>query len=230
MKIKVLSWNIWIDCYFDQVKSFLKSASADIIGLQEVLPDDPKRDVVGLLEKLGYKSVYSPFKHYWGKRAYHDAPGIFTKFPILKTEKIVLSKKDSRIAVRADIKVGGKTLHTFSTHLIHTHQQESEVQEEQAQTLIKNLLVENTIVMGDFNAAPESSTIISMKKVLVDSDPSSKPTWSVYPEGCLVCYPHAINIRLDYIFTGKDLKTSAFKVENSKGSDHLPVSVSLEIN
>ena len=229
MQIKVLSWNIWIDNYFSEVKKFLKSANADIIGLQEVLPNDPNRDVVGFLENHGYKSVFSPFEHHWGTNVYYDGPAIFTKFPIIKTEKIVLSKKDSRIAVRADIKVGNKTLHVFSTHLIHTHQQPSKVQEEQARTLLKNLPAENTIVMGDFNATPQSSTIQNIKKVLVDSNPSSKPTWSVYPEGCLVCNPQEVNIRFDYIFTTKDLKTSSFKVENSKGSDHLPISVNLEL-
>jgi len=229
MQIKVLSWNIWIDNHFEKIDGFLKSTDAEIISLQEVLPNDPKRDVVSLLKKLGYNRVFWPFKHSWGTKVFNDAPAIFTKFEILKTEKIVLSKKDSRIAVRADIKVGDKTLHVFCTHLIHTHQGPSKVQEEQVQALIKNLPSENTIIMGDFNATPESSTIKSMKKVLTDTDPSSKPTWSMYEAGCKVCYPGGVKIRLDYIFTSKDLKTSSFKVENSNGSDHLPISVILEL-
>lgn len=229
MLIKVLSWNIWIDNHFKEVAEFLKSRDADIIGLQEVLPNDPRRDIISLLENLGYKSVFSPFEHSWGTKVFNDGPAIFTKFKILKTEKYILSKKNSRIAVRADLKVGDKTLHIFNTHLIHTHQQASEVQEEQVQTLIKNLPFKNTIVMGDFNATPESSTIKSISKVMVDSDPSSKPTWGVYPEGCLVCNPQEVNIRLDYIFTSKDLKTKSFKVENSKGSDHLPIATVVEL-
>ena len=83
--------------------------------------------------------------------------------------------------------------------------------------------------MGDFNATPESETIRKMSEVLVDTDPTSAPTWSVYPAGCLVCNPQAIDTRLDYIFTTPDIKTSSFKVEQSKGSDHLPISVIAEI-
>ena len=229
MRLQVLSWNIWINCYFDQVAKFLKASKADIIGLQEVLPDDPKRDIVGFLDKLGYQHVFAPFGHTWGEKVFKDAPAIFSKYKIGKTETYILSKKNSRIAVRADILVGDETLHVFSTHLIHTHQQPSKIQNEQVSNLIKNLPKIRTIVMGDFNATPQSWGIKQMQKVLVNSDPSLAPTWSMYPEGCLVCNPQEANIRLDYIFTSKDLKTSSFKVENSKGSDHLPISVIVEV-
>lgn len=229
MQIKVLSWNIWTDGYFDQVTNFLRSAKADIIGLQEVESDETNSDTINFLEKLGYKHVFAPVKKDWGDRIKNDGPAVFSKHKILDSQIFILSKEDSRAAVKADIQIGDKILHIFSTHLIHTHQQPSEVQEEQAQTLLKNLPAENIIVMGDFNATPESSAIKSMRKVLVDSDPLSQPTWSMYPEGCMVCNPQEVNIRLDYIFTSKDLKTSAFKVENSKGSDHLPISVIVEI-
>ena len=83
--------------------------------------------------------------------------------------------------------------------------------------------------MGDFNATPDSAVIQKMRNVLNDSDPLSTPTWSVYPEGCKTCHPLDVNTRLDYIFTTKDIKTSEFHVEHSKASDHLPVSVMVEI-
>lgn len=82
---------------------------------------------------------------------------------------------------------------------------------------------------GDFNAISESKTIKIMKKKLVDSDPSSKPTWSMYPEGCIVCNPQKVDIRLDYIFVSKDISVKSFRVGKSKGSDHLPISAVIEI-
>ena len=39
------------------------------------------------------------------------------------------------------------------------HQKQSDVQELQAENLVKILPKEKTIVMGDFNALPESATI-----------------------------------------------------------------------
>lgn len=83
--------------------------------------------------------------------------------------------------------------------------------------------------MGDFNATPDSQTIQKVKKVLVDTDSSSKPTWSQYIDGCNVCRIGELKIRLDYIFTTPDLKFEAFSVEHSKASDHLPLSMILDI-
>ena len=229
MQLKVLSWNIWIKGYFDQIADFLKGSGADIIGLQEVSPDDPTRDVVDFLDKLGYQHAFAPFKHTWRGKVFNDGPAIFSKYKIRKTQTYILSKKNGRVGVRADILVGEETLHVFSTHLIHTHQKPSKVQDEQAMTLISKLPKEHVIVIGDFNATGESSVIKNMRKVLLDCDPASKPTWSMYKEGCLVCYPGGVKIRLDYIFTTKDIKANSFKVEDSKASDHLPISVMIEV-
>ena len=229
MQLKVLSLNIWIDGYFDQVANFLKASEADIIGLQEVLSDDPKRDVISFFTNLGYQHIFAPIKKTWGDEVWSDGPAVFSKYKFQESETYILSEKDDRAAARADILIENELLHVFSTHLIHTHQQQSNVQEEQGLNLIKKLPSERTIVMGDFNATPNSAVIRSMKNVLVDSDPTSQPTWSVYPKGCVICNPQKTDTRLDYIFTSKDLKTSNFKVENSKASDHLPISVMVEI-
>lgn len=229
MKLKVLSWNIWIEGHFDLVSDFLKVSEADIIGLQEVLADDPKRDVISFLTKLGYQYVFAPVKKTWGGKVWSDGPAIFSKYKIQNSETYFLSKKDSRVAARAGILVEGGLLHIFSTHLIHTHQQQSDVQEEQGLNLLKEVPSKNSIVMGDFNAAPDSIVIRNMKELLIDSDLELQPTWSIYPEGCLVCKPKKLDTKLDYIFNSKDLKTSNFKVDNSKASDHLPITVMVEI-
>lgn len=83
--------------------------------------------------------------------------------------------------------------------------------------------------MGDFNAMPESKTIAKVKEVLIDADSRNQPTWSVYPAGCPECNPQKVDIRLDYIFTTKDIHARSYWVESSKGSDHLPVSVIVEL-
>lgn len=229
MKLKILSWNIWINGYFDQVTDFIQKSQADIIGLQEVVNNDPKRDIIGFLSKLGYDNVFGYAEHSWGGKVYRDGPAIFSKHKITKSETHVLSEKDKRVAVEADISVANKTLHVFSTHLIHTHQQQSVEQEIQGTNLLKILPNERIILMGDFNATPYSSVIKNVNKVLSDSDPSSSPTWSNYSAGCSVCNIKVLEIRLDYIFTSKDIKTNSFKIESSQASDHLPISVIVEV-
>lgn len=229
MTLKILSWNIWIDGYFDQVTDFLKKSDADIIGLQEVREDDPSRETIKYLKAMGYNHAFAPIKKAWGGKIWNDGPAIFTKYNIVSTKKYTLSEEDSRAAIQADIRVGDKIIHVFSTHLVHTHQQESEIQTRQAEDLLKLIPTKMSILMGDFNAVPESTTIQKIKKVMIDSDPASSPTWSAYPTGCAACNPQEIDTRLDYIFTTKDIKTHSYNVENSKGSDHLPISVIVEI-
>lgn len=81
--------------------------------------------------------------------------------------------------------------------------------------------------MGDFNALPKSSVIQSMRSALIDSDPTSNPTAFLYPADC--CNIQSVEIRLDYIFVTRDIKVYDFKVLNSKASDHLPISLQIEI-
>ena len=92
------------------------------------------------------------------------------------------------------------------------------------------LPIKNTVVMGDFNSLPESSVIKKINELLQDTEINSNTsTWSVYKEGCTVCLIGEVIHKLDYIFTTKDMKSYSFKVHDSKGSDHLPISVMIEI-
>ena len=228
MELKILSWNIWYDGHFDEISKFLAESKADIIGLQEVVPDDPTRDTIGFLKKLGYESVFAPVLTIKDGRTMSNA--VFSKYPIISNETYILSEENSRNALRADIKIGEIILHVFSTHLIHTHQKYSEVQELQVENLIKILPKEKTVVMGDFNATPESVVIQKMRKVMVDSELLPISTLNANFFDCSVCDPkEVLNTRLDYIFTSNDIKTNSFKVEDSKGSDHLPISVIINL-
>ena len=228
MQIKILSWNIWYDGHFNEISKFLESSNADIIGLQEVVPDDTTRDIIGFLKKLGYQCIFAPVLTI-KKSGKTMSNAIFSKYPIVNNETYILSETNSRNALRADIKIRETTLHVFCTHLLHTHQQPSETQELQAENLVKILPKENTVVMGDFNATPESNAVKIMNKTLKNTDLNLTPTWSMYPEGCNVCNPKKVGTRLDYIFTSNDIKTNSPRVYQSGGSDHLPISVIMEI-
>ena len=231
MKVKALSWNIWCDGHFTEIADFLKFCDADVIGLQEVLPHSTKIPVIDFLTELGYEHVYFPVMEIdietGGKEELGNA--IFSKYPIVKSVSHKLSEKHMRIAGQADIDIAGTMAHVFCAHLKHTHQKPLETQDLQMKNLIKALPGDHVVVMGDFNATPESRPVKMLEAVLINTDKTSTPTWSVYPEGCTVCKPQAIDTRLDYIFVSKDMKASSFKVESSKGSDHLPISVSIQI-
>ncbi|TAK59266.1 hypothetical protein EPO14_00385 [Patescibacteria group bacterium] len=231
MQLKVLSWNIWDEGHFDEIAEFLRSSEADIIGLQEVLPFSKSIPIIEFLTSLGYEHVYAPARAATLSSDGTDEMGnaVFSRHPIVSSAVHMLSDENKRVAVQADITIEGETVHVFSVHLLHTHQKVSSIQELQVENLLKVLPLEKVMVMGDFNATPESVAVQKMHSVLTDTDTTHTPTWSVYPEGCPVCNPQKIDTRLDYIFLSSDIKTIASKVENSKGSDHLPISATVEI-
>ena len=227
MRLKILSWNIWCDGYMDEIAAFLDAADADIICLQEVLSNDKTRDVLKHLGAKGYRYAFADaMKHDDG---WSMGNAVFSKYEIANSAAYILSEKESRNAVRADIVVNGTTLRIFSVHLFHTHQKPSDIQVVQAETLLKSVPPDHSIVMGDFNATPESVAVQKMRATMTDADPTDAPTWSMYPAGCDVCKPQKLDTRLDYIFTTKDIRAGSFTIGQSKGSDHLPISATIEI-
>ncbi|MEK7059996.1 MAG: endonuclease/exonuclease/phosphatase family protein [Patescibacteria group bacterium] len=234
MKVKILSWNIWCGTYLDEVTEFLKNANADIIALQEVVEDERGNLVEIIAKELDYEYVHAigmnmpvRFLPKYGKddkRTIKFGTAILSKYKIIDSKIYELVDENKRLVVGADIKIGNEILHIFSIHLKHTHQKPSEIQDEETENLLKLLPDKNTIVMGDFNALPESFPIQKMKQELKDTEINSNtPTWSVYDNGCIGCLVKEIKYKLDYIFTSKDLKTNLFKVYKSKASDHLPI-------
>src|SRR3989344_675688 len=245
MSIKVLSWNIWGGQHLPEIIDFLSTANADIIGLQEVTQNtDGTNNLAQIIaEKLGYEWFFAPSYQTEASRIYEVMYGsdsqkiielgnaVLSKYKITDPKNHILSEPKRRTAVEATIRVTDKTtLHVFSTHLKHTHQKPSELQDLQTENILKIVPKENALVMGDFNAIPESNCIKLVESALenMGKDPSLN-TWSVYPEGCPVCKPQAIDTQLDYIFRSRDVKASSFTVHTTKGSDHLPVSVMVEV-
>ena len=228
MELKILSWNIWVDCRFDELKKFLAASNADIIGLQEVRDGDTERDVIGYLTSLGYQHA-AALEQFWETRGFYFGPAIFSKFDIISSRTIELSEQHRRYALQADIRIGETVLRVFNAHLRHEHQKHSDIQDLQAETLLSQVSGDRALVLGDFNATPDSTVYRKFADTLTNTDPSNTPTWSVYPEGCEVCNPQGIDTRLDYIFVTKDLKTHSPRVESSAASDHLPISVLVDL-
>ena len=241
MKLKILSWNIWCGTYLDEVIKFLKTADADIIALQEVVEDERGNLVEIIAKELGYEYVHAigmnmpvrflPKYKKDDEKTIKFGTAILSKYKIVDNKIYELVDENKRLVIGADIKIGNETLHIFSIHLKHTHQKPSEIQDVETENLLKLLPEKNTVVMGDFNALPESSVIKKMSQVLKNAGENFiTPTWSVFKDGCTcVTKDGEIIYQLDYIFTSKDIKTNSFKVYESKASDHLPISAMIEI-
>ncbi len=239
MKLKLISWNIWGGTHLDEVVRFLKSADADIIALQEVVEIETGNTAEIIAKELGYECTHGIQMHLPRKflPKYADEEGtvkfgtaILSKYPIVKGEPVDLSPEASRIATKANILVGEKIFHVVSLHLKHSHyQQPLAIQDVQVKNLLSMLSAENTIVMGDFNAVPESSVIQKMSESLVQTDMTNTPTWPLYVEGCSCADGSEPKFKIDYIFTTKDMQTISSETGITKASDHAPISATVEI-
>src|SRR3989338_863851 len=227
MTLKILSWNILYDGDFEKISKFLSEFNADIVGLGEVVPDDPTRDTIDFMRKLGYQHILAPVLTIQ-KDGRTMSNALFSKYPIVKSKIHSLpdTKTDRRNAIQADIDVKGKIIYVFMTPLLHTHQKPDPIQEAQIESLLKILPKEKTIVMGDFNATPDSIAIKKMRENFSDTELKPVPTLDPNLFDCPNCDVQTIpHTRLDYIFTSQDIKTNSFEVHKSMGSDHLPISV-----
>lgn len=233
MIIKVVSWNIWFGKYYHEIAHYLKNRESDVIALQEVIQDlDGKHNIAeNLAKELGYHWKYEETlqMEYEGKTV-SWGNAILSKYPIHQTQLHELSSDDNRrTALQATIEIGDEQVTIISTHLIHTHQKPSKLQETQAQNLLSIIPNTKAIVMGDFNALPDSNAVKIMSDVLRNVDSQLDPSWCMYIEGCPVCKIDELVYRLDYMFATRDIKVHSYQTDYSKGSDHLPIAATLEL-
>ena len=231
MDIKLVSWNIWRGKLLPEIIDFLSSSRADIIALQEVEESDEYENTAShLADVMDYEYVYSRSMAYEinGVMRYFGN-AILSKHHIAGSRSHTLSEEQSRTAIQADIAVNDSVLHVVSVHLIHSHQQPSAIQEQQVKNLVGVVPKERTVIMGDFNSLPESKTIERMRQSFTDTDSMNVPSWCLYPDGCEQCKLDQVQWKLDYIFVSPAMKSHDFMAGDSKGSDHLPISVFLSV-
>ena len=242
MILKVLSWNIWHGKYLDKIIEFIKKNDPDIIALQEVNESDVLENIAKQIAgKLNYKYVFcSAIETDRHETKYRMGNAILSKFEIAKSNCHFLSSNEMykgnaetepRVALEATVKIDGQTLRVISVHLAYSPGfRSSEMRNLQVQNLIKLLPGEKTILMGDFNSHPDGEAVIEVSKLMKNTDKNlDKPTWTMYSFDFEGFAETKLAHRIDYIFTSPDVKVQSFKVEDSDGSDHLPISAALEI-
>lgn len=234
MILNVVSWNIWFGKHYHEIAHYLKNAEADIIALQEVIQDlDGKHNTAeNLAKELGYHWKYEETMQlaYEG-RTISWGNAILSKYPFNETKlyEIVLDH-NPRTALEAKIAVDDQEVTIISTHLLHTHQKSSAHQEAHAKKLLEIMPETKALVMGDFNALPDSNAVKMMNKQLINVDSQLDPTWSMYIDGCEICKVDQLVHRLDYMFATKDAKVHSYQTDYSKGSDHLPIAATIEFS
>jgi endonuclease/exonuclease/phosphatase family metal-dependent hydrolase len=155
------------------------------------------------------------------RRQYGNA--ILSNAPIHGWRNILLPRSgnlEQRGLLEALVTVRRVSVRVFTTHLQHNSQQERIAQIAAIREVI-GMAQAPVILVGDFNARPDTPEIAAITENLVDA-------WTETGVGDGYTYsaqnPHA---RLDYVLHSHDVMTRTAAVLSTDGSDHLPVTADL---
>ena len=231
--VRVMSYNLHQGFGLDgalvisQQADVIKEQKPDIVALQEVsrgwVLDGSFDMLVWLSRRLDMPYVWGPAADsVWGS-------AILSRYPVTGSRTVPMSN-NSEIAMKrsfttAQIDLGdGETLTVIASHLHHVAGG-SGIRAEQVQALVQAWAgAPRTVVLGDFNATPDSPDIHRLSNAgLVDAfvatgnatgngytSPSNNPTK-----------------RIDYIWVSDDLSVRGFSIAGGPASDHLGVAVTL---
>ena len=202
-------------CFEDFAEEIL-SYNADFVGLNEVRGKGFIKDYTAQAQKLG---ALTGMNHYFGKaiNVLGVAPygnAFLSKYPVISAETIKIPdpspKKgsemyESRAVIKAVIDAGKK--YTFIvTHMgLNLDERENAVK-----TILSVAPEERCIIMGDFNCTPESAELKPIFEKYSCSDTETLTFPSDNPR-----------IKIDYIFTSKDIEIIDRGTTTDVVSDHL---------
>jgi endonuclease/exonuclease/phosphatase family metal-dependent hydrolase len=242
--IKVMEYNIHHAEGMDDILNLnrigdvIKSSGADIIGLQEVdnhfstrsnFEDQAKwlANYLGMHYQFAANLDNDPLNVGEPRRQYGTV--ILSKYPILSSENHLLDNtqypSEQRGLAKTVINVKGNHINFYNTHLDNKRAEQRDIQVNEILDIV-NQNKGTSILVGDFNATPDSPEIIKMSAQYHDTfaELGLNDAYTSY------YYSDKPNRRIDYIYTSDDVKIKAGKVINTIAADHLPITAELVIN
>lgn len=230
-RFKVMSYNIrhgkGLDGKIDlkRIAELILSRQVDLIGLQEVdqyMPRSYFTDQMGQLAEItGYNYCFYPnLKLAVAKYG----NGVLSRWPITSSyNQQLTSSREPRGAVVAVVEKGMERFKLINTHLGLVAEERLK-QVEELLRLIKP--GEKAILVGDFNATPERPEIgkvlaAGMSDLFLQfSEKNNLAT----EEGMTFADRSKLpNVRIDYIFSSREIEVDNFAVIACNYSDHRPL-------
>lgn len=209
-----------------RIAQIIKETQANIIGLQEVdrfygARSEFKDQAKELATLLNCDYHYAPnvkkSAEHPDDESHEYGIATFSRYPILSTKHILLESfgQEQRGVLKVTIDVEGETVSVYNTHLCL----DSDNRYAQMTELIDMISDDPypSILLGDFNAQPESDAITLLREQtdLIDTFEHISPAFTI-PS-------NQPNRRIDYIFTSSSIKSENQTVIQTEASDHLPI-------
>jgi endonuclease/exonuclease/phosphatase family metal-dependent hydrolase len=196
---------------FPLVVDTLLHANADLVGLQEVsIKVGPKDQAQLIADAINARSNQLHYKVYFTptREVTQDQEGIaiLSRLPVESFESIALPGP-WRVAQRITVRQEGRLLCFANTHLHHEPWRDESIRLPQAAALMEwvNGQPCPSVISGDFNAEPDSTTILHIKQShcsAYESVHGTEPNLT-YPTPLVVPLPAHTNT-IDYLFYSPD--------------------------
>ncbi|WP_367318765.1 endonuclease/exonuclease/phosphatase family protein [Streptomyces sp. HUAS ZL42] len=182
-----MTWNICNPCEESNVHRAAEIAmyAPQVIGLQEACVRDVEsiRDYLENLHGLVYHVEYGTVLRNWGRcGGVPWSPGAFGQAILSAapmTDRVNVEYPDGgsedRGYMAVTTMVGGRPVRVFNTHLAQRRQEA--VRADQTRVLAAEVARhDRAIVLGDFNAVPDSPELTGMWALAADTDPQCRPS------------------------------------------------------
>ncbi|WP_219091614.1 endonuclease/exonuclease/phosphatase family protein [Streptomyces sp. JJ38] len=213
----------------ERIAMVIESANADIVGLQEVdrhfgARSDWQDQAARLAEILDLDLAYGVNVDLvpptpGGRRAQFGT-ALLSRHPITcwdNTHLVCSPGEEQRGLLHAQIAVDGVVLHVYNTHLDAFSEPDRAQQAKQVVELVGD--TRPAVLLGDFNAAPLTSEIATLRAGFTDA-------WTASGSGEIPTFPAAApDVCIDYVFAGPGVEPvwTGVVTRDLLASDHVPV-------
>ncbi|MER5575632.1 endonuclease/exonuclease/phosphatase family protein [Streptomyces massasporeus] len=225
---RVMTWNICNPCEVSDVDRAAEIAAAapQVIGMQEACVRDVERirEYLRNLHGLDYHVEYGSVLRKWGRCGGTPwSPGAFGQAILSAapmTDPVNVEYPDGgsedRGYMAVTTTVGDRSVRVFNTHLAQRRQET--VRADQTRVLAAEVARhDRAILLGDFNAVPDSPELTGIWALATDADPQCHPS----PTG--TCQPTTDwQSKFDYVFL-RGFVPLRHRVHPTPYSDHHPL-------
>jgi endonuclease/exonuclease/phosphatase family metal-dependent hydrolase len=222
---RVMTWNICNPCDVSNVGRAAEIAvlAPQVIGLQEACVRDVERirEYLESLHGLVYHVEYGSVLRNWNRcGGVPWSPGGFGQAVLSAapmTDRVNVEYPDGgsedRGYMAVTTTVGGRPVRVFNTHLAQRRQEA--VRADQVRVLAAEVARhDRAIVLGDFNAVPDSPELTRMWALAADTDPQCHPS----PDGACEATTDW-QLKFDYVFL-RGIAPLKHRVQTTPYSDH----------